>query len=178
MEHMQLIILGTYLRELGVDTPVGPDERIALQKAIYLLLICGEDLGYRYKWDLRGPYSSGLTVHAKRYFEIAEEKEVATIVKTLRFKSDVLDRIRRVRDLMKPPGTQVPVVYMAWLELIVSLHYLAHMKYEETIQQDPEGVFDPLRQELIKLKPHLREYEGLARNAWDRLAPILSAEAR
>ena len=37
------------------------DDRMAIQKAIYLCQEAGVHLGYRYSWYLRGPYSPDLT---------------------------------------------------------------------------------------------------------------------
>jgi uncharacterized protein YwgA len=37
------------------------DERLALQKAIYLAQQTGVNLGYQFSWYLRGPYSTDLT---------------------------------------------------------------------------------------------------------------------
>lgn len=50
------------------------DERMALQKTIYLCQGAGIHLGYRYNWYLRGPYSPELTRDA---FELNAKQESA-----------------------------------------------------------------------------------------------------
>src|SRR5438105_1432600 len=40
------------------------DDRLILQKAVYLLQAAGVHLGYRFRWYLRGPYSPEMTAAA------------------------------------------------------------------------------------------------------------------
>src|SRR5438876_1106010 len=40
------------------------DDRLILQKAVYLLQCAGVRLGYRFRWYLRGPYSPDMTAGA------------------------------------------------------------------------------------------------------------------
>ena len=51
------------------------DERLILQKSVYLLQSCGIHLGFRFRWYLRGPYSPDMTSDA---FGILNEGEYAT----------------------------------------------------------------------------------------------------
>ena len=56
---------------LGVPVQVDTfDQRLIIQKMIYLAQAAGVDLGYYYRWYLRGPYSPDLTGDA---FSIAAE---------------------------------------------------------------------------------------------------------
>lgn len=48
------------------------DDRLILQKVVYLLQESGLEMGYRYHWYLRGPYSTGLTDDA--YFLVKMPK--------------------------------------------------------------------------------------------------------
>ena len=59
------IALKLVLEELGVpETMDSFDDRLILQKAIYLAQQAGIPLGYHYYWYLRGPYSRELTADA------------------------------------------------------------------------------------------------------------------
>lgn len=49
------------------------DDRLILQKAIYLVQQAGVDLNYRYTWYLRGPYCSDLTRDA---YEMLSEPDI------------------------------------------------------------------------------------------------------
>ena len=53
------------LNELGVPQDLGTfDNRLVLQKAVYLAQQADIPLGYHYSWYLRGPYSPALTSDA------------------------------------------------------------------------------------------------------------------
>jgi hypothetical protein len=63
--NQQQIRLGLALKESGLPLAVDEfDDRLTLQKGVYLLQESGIHLGYRYRWYLRGPYSSDLTTDA------------------------------------------------------------------------------------------------------------------
>jgi hypothetical protein len=56
--------IGLKLTLKALDLPLrldGFDDRMAIQKTIYLCQAAGVHLGYRYNWYLRGPYSPDLT---------------------------------------------------------------------------------------------------------------------
>ncbi|HWL52823.1 MAG TPA: hypothetical protein VNQ90_10325 [Chthoniobacteraceae bacterium] len=59
--NRQQIRLGLALQEAGVDLSVKKfDQRLVLQKAVYLLQEANIHLGYRFRWYLKGPYSPDL----------------------------------------------------------------------------------------------------------------------
>ena len=59
--NTRLIVLELVLRELGMEPVIDSlQDRIRLQKAIYLSQEAGVPLGYRFGWYVRGPYSKGL----------------------------------------------------------------------------------------------------------------------
>ncbi len=60
-----------------LDVPIHQtlfDDRLVLQKAIYLVQQAGVDMDYRYSWYLRGPYCSDLTRDA--YEMRSEESDI------------------------------------------------------------------------------------------------------
>jgi hypothetical protein len=69
----RLITLKLFLDALGVKEDVASlDDRKTIQKAVFLGQLSGVDLGYRYGWYLRGPYSPALT---RDYFALAQAIE-------------------------------------------------------------------------------------------------------
>ena len=59
------IALKLVLDELGMDQSMSSfDDRLALQKTVYLIQQMGMHLGYPFSWYLRGPYSRDLTADA------------------------------------------------------------------------------------------------------------------
>jgi hypothetical protein len=98
--------LGTGLR---LDTF---DDRLKLQKTIYLAQISRINLGYHFHWYLRGPYCPALTDDA---FAILSQPAD-------RFRGWELDRqsrgrLARVKKLTAEASPR-------WLELLASAHYL------------------------------------------------------
>lgn len=131
--------------------------RISFQKRIYLLQAAGIDLGFRFSWDLHGPYSKGL---ARAGDELAVSKDEAKEVgKKLEFTDEVKQRIEFARALMTP--TQ-PLDEGQWLEFLASLHYLRFFRDLENREDAIEA--------LKKLKPHFADVPEVAANeAWTRL---------
>ena len=71
----QQILLAKTLEAARIPLSVRSfDERLILQKAIYLLQSAGISIGYRFRWYLRGPYSTDATAGA---FGIVNEGEPA-----------------------------------------------------------------------------------------------------
>ena len=75
------------LRELGDFSLKSFDDRLFLQKAIYLLQILGVDLRFRFSWYLRGPYSNALTQCA---FEIDVSDTLKSNFDKLKLRPEVL----------------------------------------------------------------------------------------
>lgn len=61
----QQVLLAKSLDASGVGLSVASfDERLILQKSVYLIQSAGIRLGYRFRWYLRGPYSPDMTADA------------------------------------------------------------------------------------------------------------------
>jgi uncharacterized protein YwgA len=59
------IALKLVLNELGMPPSIQTfDDRLILQKTVYLIQQLGVPLGYSYSWYIRGPYSRDLTADA------------------------------------------------------------------------------------------------------------------
>ena len=146
--NTRLIVLELVLRELGIESKIDTlQDRIRLQKAIYLTQEAGLSLGYRYSWYFRGPYSTGLT-RDYYYLQIASgDDSEAAHQRNLR--QHVKSSLRKIKPIMSVP-TDVSLDSSAWLELVSSLHYL--------ISGDENNDRKKARKKLRKLKPGLSEF--------------------
>lgn len=116
------VALKLFLDELGIDSGIQTiDDRKRVQKAVYLGQLSGVDLGYRFGWYIKGPYSPGLT---KDYFGIAEAVASGDADwKGKKLREPISERLRTIRPLMEvPEGVNLP--QEDWLELVASLHFL------------------------------------------------------
>ncbi len=113
--------LGTKLTldALGVRASVATfDERLTIQKAIYLAQAAGGDLGYYFRWYLRGPYSPELSNDA---FAIAAELKEFDESERWVLDEEVRKRLAPVKELISVE--QAPE-QPRWLELLASVHFL------------------------------------------------------
>lgn len=122
----KLVLLKLVLDELKVGSSIDSmGNRKGIQKAIYLAQLAGLDMGYRFGWYIKGPYSPGLT---KDYYELAHE--IATgedEYKGLELTESVKQRVHRIDPLLKQPS-DVDLPKEDWLELVASVHYLMKLR--------------------------------------------------
>jgi uncharacterized protein YwgA len=148
-------VLDLFLRELGEDPSIeGIENRLRLQKAVYLGQLFGVDLGYRYSWYVKGPYSPSLT---QDYYKLAESAAEAASGKALR--SDLAERLKNARQLLNiPPGVELTKAH--WYELLASLHYLYKVssldavRVRETIARTKEHLVGWIEQGESSLRKH------------------------
>ncbi len=127
----RLIALKLLLDELGVPDSIDTiDDRKRVQKAIYLGQLSGVDLGYRFGWYLKGPYSPALS---KDYYALADDLQAGDNEHSGKSLTvAVTSRLEKIRPLLKVPES-VPLTQEDWLELVSSVHYLRKIsKYNET----------------------------------------------
>lgn len=116
----QQIGLKLALDALGQDLDLSDfDRRLILQKAVYLVQAAKVDLGYTFRWYLRGPYSPGLTRDA---FALKVELTQNTDeLKDWKLDPVSLERLARLREVFRA----VPAEARARrLELLASVHFL------------------------------------------------------
>jgi len=158
------ILLKLSLDRLNVPVELDTfSKRFNIQKKVYLAQVCGVDMGHRFGWYIRGPYSQGLTADA---FALREEiREGDTEFEGYVLDPDLAERLDRAKDMFSVPegfqGTSDD-----WLELLASLHYLRHITYRPT---GTSREFDHVYRVLVKSKPKFKGKKGQARMAWDRL---------
>jgi uncharacterized protein YwgA len=145
MEQKQLI-LKLFLDSLGCDFSIsGVGDRKTLQKAVYLGQLTGVDLGYRFGWYVKGPYSSEL---ADTYYDL--DRKLKGSPEEFANKR-LSEPIRTALNRLVPMFETIPngLDKEGWLELLASYHHL------RTVQSKNN-------QEAVKVlqaqKPHLVKY--------------------
>jgi hypothetical protein len=102
------------------------DERLALQKTVYLLDAAFQKhdlggLGYQFGWYVRGPYSS---TAADDLFAIAAQPDRAALRKGLSLNTRGKRAVGDVAALLQVPQAPAFDSMAHWLELLASLHFL------------------------------------------------------
>lgn len=136
MDRFHRFILGI-LSELGIPFDIETqDGRCCIQKAVYLVQAAGKDIGYRFRWYRRGPYSSEL---ADAYFEFSRKEIESTPVA-------VHDGIPIVKEIIArcPEGVHLD----QWLEAVASLDYLKRVR-----RLSESDARDAFQQECQLLEP-------------------------
>jgi hypothetical protein len=149
----KLVALKLFLDALKTPASIRTiDDRKRVQKAVYLGQLSGVDLGYRFGWYIKGPYSPSLT---KDYFSLAEaltSGDQAYIGK--QFSDAVQNRLHSVLPLMEVPE-EAGLPPEDWLELVSSLHFLRKVQ-----GLDEKAADDRLQ----TTKPHLAHLAHLAKD--------------
>lgn len=139
-------ILGGLLHRVNNYDPktfeVEFDERLVLQKTIYLMQEFGLYIGYNFRWYIRGPYSPELTRDAfaimQKYDELPvirftgaeNEKKFENFIQFIAYNKSNED----------------------WLESIASIHFLrkySHIKDRNTIYNRIKGKMPTLKKKLF-----------------------------
>ena len=158
-----LLALKLVLDELGVDANIDTiDDRKRVQKAVYLAQLPGVDLGYRFGWYLKGPYSTDLT---KDYYALAEAIIAEGGVPERRLNDTARQRLQQVKPLMEVPA-DVDLPQEDWLELVSSVHFLRRVS-----RLDREHAIQKLNTE----KPHLVRWHAAAERALVQTALLHAA---
>ena len=144
----KLAVLKSVLDALGVEPTIDTvADRKRLQKAVYFgQAIGGVDLGYRYGWYKKGPYSLSL---ARDYYALAESLAVGETPNGYAVRSE--DQIRALQsatELFAVPQ-DVPLSAADWLELVGSIDYLRRVSHK--LEPDVDRV-------IREQKPELAQY--------------------
>jgi len=168
-----LIELKLVMDQLGMPTDLSTfNQRFNVQKQIYLAQIAGVDLGYRYGWYLRGPYSQSLTRDA---FALQDEISAGNAEHEDYCLADgVVEKLQKAKTLCNKPA-DFRGSADEWLELLASLHYLRHIVYRP---KGTERGFDDAFKLLMESKPQFTNKRTQAKYAWDRLADVGLIESK
>jgi hypothetical protein len=155
MMNNQLLALKLMLDELEVDRSIGSlNDRKRLQKAVYLGQLAGLDLGYRYGWYLRGPYSTTLT---QAYYDLERNVAVGSD-ESVRLNPEVSQKLQRLRPLFKQPSG-FDRSQEDWLELLASYHFL---------RREQQATHTSAVSTLREKKPHVAGFVDLAKKALEQ----------
>ena len=126
------ITLGHLVRRIGNYNKMETfDDRLILQKTIYLMQSFDLYVGYDFSWYIRGPYSTQLT---KDGFDLRDQFD--QIANEGRFKED--DAEMRFQQFMKFIGDKKNDP--DWLEITASIHFLKEVYPNMTKQKIIEKV--------------------------------------
>lgn len=111
------------LDQLGLPLKLATfDDRLVLQKAIYLAEAAGVHLGYDHSWYLRGPYSSGLARDAfAAEAELAKDKQE---IAGWKLDDGSQQQLTELQDLVTGEQNE----RAKRLELLASTHYLVRRR--------------------------------------------------
>ena len=124
---------------LGLPFRIGTfQDRLIMQKAIYLAQTAGIQLGYFYHWYLHGPYSPSLT-HDE--YSIAMDIS-ADMDESKRWTLDdvSLQRLKTIKALFQETDRDKLALK---LELLASVHFLVDQK--QVSQVDPDKITETLK---------------------------------
>lgn len=156
------LVLDAIAQDLMLDTF---EQRLMIQKKVYLTQLTGLDLAYRFGWYLHGPYSTELTRDA---FRLKEEMDLGERdYEKEKLGPFAYKRVQQASKIWanKPDGIDED----DWLELLASLHYLKHIAY---MGKDASREFDDVWKALIDSKPRFTGRRSDAQTAWQQLDKV------
>lgn len=148
------------LKEIYIKTNGNPfdfsskDDRIALQKTIYLLMIMGINVGnYSFEWRENGPYSITLDADAFKYRQRAFNENVL-------FSDIAMSKMEKIVQYIKE-GKEKYSDYTRtrWLECIASLHYLQYVLYIDKPKKDILNILQTRKEYLNNNDANVRALE-------------------
>ena len=139
----RLIDLKLCLDEIGGLQVSTPEDRIGMQKKIYLLQETGRvNLGYGFKWFIKGPYSSGLTEDMSDLW-LREEWVIEDAAKC-ELKDEVLEKINYIKPLLEIENLDEQLKKHEWSVLLASIHFLKN----KVCKSDEEELKETIREQF------------------------------
>ncbi len=142
----RLQALKALLDALGVGAEISTvADRKRIQKAVYLGQRAGANLGYRFGWYVRGPYSPPL---ADAYYALANALAMGDEPPAeLRLNPNLATPLKKLLPVLKPPEG-ITLSQEDWLELLASWDYLLAVS-----KATPEAAVEKLKREKPLLAP-------------------------
>jgi len=150
-------ILGGLLHRLGYFEPINFEndfnERLILQKTLYLMQCFGLYIGYGFSWYIRGPYSPALTKDA--YSLVSDYEELPMVAFVRKVDEDKFEKF------LSFLGNNLN--NEEWLECVASIHFL----YNNESRKDKGYIFSKIKNKMPNLDEilfdkcwkYLEEYE-------------------
>lgn len=158
MMDLKQVALKVVLDQIGEDDNISSvNDRLRIQKAMYLAQVAGINLGYHYSWYVKGPYSTGLT---QDYYKLSEALRAGDSAHTQRTLNPTLaGYVPRVKTILTVPA-DVTIPRHNWYEALASLHFLLSSSgYTLDKAKDYVGQVKPhLIGHLEKAVTHLRAH--------------------
>lgn len=125
------------------------DNRLKLQKVVYLLQSSGMSLGYGYNWYVKGPYSSPL---AHDLFEIEKSSEIYEKNAEVKFENheQIVHKLESFRDFLDNDINDIK-----YLEVLASIHYINESTFSG------KGDKSKLKDRLLEAKPSLNDVSDI-----------------
>ncbi|MEO5927655.1 MAG: hypothetical protein ABIO72_03050 [Patescibacteria group bacterium] len=118
------------LQELGITSNMDAfDERLSVQKSIYLAQAAGVELGHYFSWYLRGPYAPSV---AQDVFDAIQNDDHRSSLEGWELDPASRAKLATIRLHFGPPAS---LTQGRWLELLASIHFLIARNQVKT--QDP-----------------------------------------
>lgn len=142
-------VLSKCLSIIGLSRPNMEDfdERLRLQKIVYLLWAYGISLGYGFNWYVRGPYSPKLASDG-----YALDDEVFETGSRIRFSNEE-EISKSLNDFKEILGEKIEDPL--YLEILASLHYIKKVVF------GGRDNFEAIFKYLTSHKPYLKSIEGI-----------------
>ena len=131
----------TYFEAFGLEPKLATfDDRLSAQKAVYLAQAAGADLGYFYRWYLRGPYCPAVADDLFAAVSSGVCRDIERLSWTL--DEPTSGRLDRLRAVIGEWGTTEDLARR--VELLASVDFLVTRK--QVVLDAPELIVDKLRE--------------------------------
>lgn len=125
------------LKELGIKYEMESfEERLSVQKSMYLAQAAGVNIGHYFNWYLRGPYSPGLS---KDVFGAIQNYNADTATDGWELDQGTRTKLGKLKKAFEPP---TPLKKPTWLELLASVHFLIDRK--QVASREPRSLMAQL----------------------------------
>jgi uncharacterized protein YwgA len=163
MEDKRALGIYMVMNELGGFKIDDIEDRVYLQKAIYLLQLLGVDLRFRFRWYLRGPYSRELALYS---FDIRERiDEFKELADSAQIRKVVAEKVSLLKNIVQKQPADIG--RSKWLELISSVHYVKHIS-----SANPESITRAEIQEALEEAGKREFKKEQIEEAWQELEAL------
>lgn len=138
------IAKGLIFKKLNIKSKNSLNNRVIIQKKIYLLQEQDVDLGYCYNWYLKGPYSPSLTSYVYENLDTLKSMEY----NGASLNGKVLNKIEKINEFQECKPDNLSEA--DWYELLASLLYIHKNCNMWSIKNDKENVIKTLIDEKPK----------------------------
>lgn len=119
------------------------DDRLICQKKMYLLQSLGTDLGYKFDWYVRGPYSPSLTNYVYNNLDVLSSNDF----EKYKLSESAEKNVSVVNSLVGYKKADLGEV--SWYELLASLLYIIKNRESWKVDDNKSSLFSA----LVKFKP-------------------------